>query len=576
MQSLATAAEALASTTKKTQKLEILADYLKSRSVEEAAVSAIFFSGHVFPVSSEMTLQIGGAMLWGVLQALTGKSEAEMGAAYRRYGDAGDAAQELLAEKAPPETSLNVLDVAEVFLAAARARGQAAKNNLLRKLLQRATALEAKYIVKIITGELRIGLKESLVEEAIGKAYEAPVEDVRHANMLLGDIGETLRLAAANRLNAATMKLFHPLGFMLASPVASAEEAFEYIAAAVVEDKYDGIRAQAHVGGSPRRARLFSRTRDDVTASFPELEMPLVELPGEVVLDGEIVAWDATAQRALPFVELQKRRGRKKVTGELMRTIPVAYVAFDVLYAGGELLLDRPLRERALLLDGLFAQRRPAPAPCVREGQAKLDFGGEGEPVGSLLRARQWKTETPAQLDELFEQALARGNEGLMIKDPESPYKPGSRGKWWLKLKRELATLDVVVTAAEYGHGKRAGVLSDVTFAVCEGGRLLNVGKAYSGLTDSEIAELTHWFLEHTLADEGWRRQVEPKIVLEVAFNAVMRSNRHESGYALRFPRILRIRNDKSAEEIDTLERVREIFERQKAGSPPRPRKAPR
>ncbi|HSA92221.1 MAG TPA: ATP-dependent DNA ligase [Terriglobales bacterium] len=564
MQSLATAAEALASTAKKTQKLEILADYLKSRSVEEAAASAIFFSGHVFPVSSEMTLQIGGAMLWGVLQELTGKSEGEMSAAYRRSGDAGAAAEELLAGAAPAESTLNVMDTAEVFLAAARASGKAAKTKLIHELLRRATAVEAKYIVKIITGDLRIGLKESLVEEAIAKAYDAPLEDVRRANMMLGDVGETLRLAAGSRLGSAAMRLFHPLGFMLASPVASAEEAFEYIAAAVVEDKYDGIRAQAHAGGLPRRARLFSRTRDDVTASFPELEEPLAEFPGEVVLDGEIVAWDATAQRALPFAELQKRLGRKKVGDELMRSIPVAYVAFDVLYAGDELLLDRPLRERALLLDGLFARRQTAPAPRVREGQGKLDFAAEGEPMGGLLRAPQWKAETPPQLNELFEQALARGNEGLMIKDPESPYKPGSRGRWWLKLKRELATLDVVVTAAEYGHGKRAGVLSDVTFAVRDGERLLNVGKAYSGLTDGEIAELTQWFVEHTLTDEGRRRQVEPKMVLEVAFNAVMRSDRHESGYALRFPRILRIRNDKSAGEIDTLERVREIFEKQR------------
>ncbi|HXE91784.1 MAG TPA: ATP-dependent DNA ligase [Terriglobales bacterium] len=564
MHALATAAEALASTTRKTQKLEILADYLKSRSVEEAAASAIFFSGHVFPVSSERTLQIGGALVWNVLQELTGKSEAEMSAAYRRYGDTGAAAEELLAGIAPAESTLNVLNAAEVFLAAAKTSGSSAKTNLLRELLRHATALEAKYIVKIITGDLRIGVKESLVEEAIARAYDAPLEDVRRANMLLGDIAETLRLAAAGRLASAAMRLFHPLGFMLASPVASAEEAFEYIAAAVVEDKYDGIRAQAHVGGEPRRARLFSRTRDDVTASFPELEEPLAEFPGEVVLDGEIVAWDASAQRALPFTELQKRLGRKKVTDELLRSIPVAYVAFDLLYAGGELLLDRPLRERALLLEALFTQRRPAPSRRVRQGQGKLHFDGEGEPVGSVLRAPQWKAATPTELDQLFERSLARGNEGLMIKDPESPYKPGSRGKWWLKLKRELATLDVVVTAAEYGHGKRAGVLSDVTFAVREGDRLLNVGKAYSGLTDSEIAELTQWFLEHTLADEGWRRQVEPKIVLEVAFNAVMRSDRHESGYALRFPRILRIRTDKSAEEIDTLDRVREIFEKQR------------
>ncbi len=164
----------------------------------------------------------------------------------------------------------------------------------------------------------------------------------------------------------------------------------------------------------------------------------------------------------------------------------------------------------------------------------------------------------------MFEQARERGNEGLMIKDLESPYTPGRRGRSWLKLKRELATLDVVVTAVEWGHGKRANVLSDYTFAVRDGDKLLNVGKAYSGLTDAEIAKMTKWFLEHTLADQGFVRLVEPKVVLEVAFNAVMRSDRHESGFALRFPRILRLRDDKSPDEIDTLERVKEIYERQK------------
>jgi DNA ligase-1 len=166
-------------------------------------------------------------------------------------------------------------------------------------------------------------------------------------------------------------------------------------------------------------------------------------------------------------------------------------------------------------------------------------------------------------LNQLFDAAQARGNEGLMIKDPESSYAPGRRGKSWLKLKRELATLDVVVTAVEWGHGKRIGVLSDYTFAVRDGDRLLNVGKAYSGLTDAEIADMTKWFLEHTMEDHGFRRIVEPKIVLEVAFNNMMQSERHESGYALRFPRIVRLRPDKSPEEADTIERAREIFERQ-------------
>jgi DNA ligase-1 len=181
-----------------------------------------------------------------------------------------------------------------------------------------------------------------------------------------------------------------------------------------------------------------------------------------------------------------------------------------------------------------------------------------------VIRAPVAGVDAPQHLTQMFDIALARGNEGLMIKNLESPYAPGRRGRSWLKLKRELATLDVVVTAVEWGHGKRNKVLSDYTFAVRNGEKLLNVGKAYSGLTDAEIAEMTKWFLVHTLLDHRFTREVEPRIVLEVAFNAVMRSDRHASGFALRFPRILRLRNDKSPDEIDTLDTVREIYERQK------------
>jgi ATP-dependent DNA ligase len=268
--------------------------------------------------------------------------------------------------------------------------------------------------------------------------------------------------------------------------------------------------------------------------------------------------------QAQPFTVLQQRLGRKKVSDELMREAPVAYLAFDVLYAGGELLIDRPLRERGKLLEKLLSGRVPAPRRS-RAAQGTLAFeASEPAPTAQVIRAPVFRASSPQDLDRLFEAAQARGNEGLMIKDFESPYTPGRRGKSWLKLKRELATLDVVVTAAEYGHGKRIGVLSDYTFAVRDGEKLVNIGKAYSGLTDAEIAEMTAWFLEHTTEDQGFRRIVEPKIVLEVAFNNMMRSDRHESGYALRFPRIVRVRTDKLPEEADTLERVREIYERQK------------
>ena len=454
------------------------------------------------------------------------------------------------------------------------------------------TPLEAKYIVKIMTGDLRIGLKESLAEEAIARAFRSESKEVQRANMLLGDIGQTLRLAAAGKLAEAKMRLFHPLGFMLASPAESAEEALGYFENALVEDKYDGIRAQAHCADG--EVRIFSRTRDEITESFPELPDALAALQ-DVILDGEIVAWSyavappsrrpggragrppdsrpeasATGQ-ALPFSVLQQRLGRKKVSEELMRRVPVAYLAFDVLYARGELLIDSPLRERGRILDeillaagkGINHEGHEGSLRKATKGQARFSFEPEDKAGTRVIRAPMFRAASPQELDALFEAAQARGNEGLMIKNPESAYTPGRRGKSWLKLKRELATLDVVVTAVEYGHGKRIGVLSDYTFAVRDGERLVNIGKAYSGLSDAEIAEMTQWFLDHTIEDQGFRRVVEPKIVLEVAFNNMMRSDRHESGYALRFPRIVRLRPDKLAEEADTIEQAKEIYEGQ-------------
>jgi DNA ligase-1 len=275
---------------------------------------------------------------------------------------------------------------------------------------------------------------------------------------------------------------------------------------------------------------------------------------------------------------LQRRLGRKEVSEKLMRTIPVAYLVFDVLYASGELVIDRPLRERAKILDDLLARRqtghdRDTEAQRKRtrsDQQERFDFPIDFPTTDDtrlptlVIRAPVYTASSPEQLNQLFDAAQARGNEGLMIKDPESPYTPGRRGKFWLKLKRELATLDVVVTAVEYGHGRRIGVLSDYTFAVRDGDRLVNIGKAYSGLTDVEILEMTKWFFDHTIEDRGFRRIVEPRIVLEVAFNNIMKSDRHASGYALRFPRIVRLRPDKLPQEADTLERAKEIYEKQK------------
>jgi DNA ligase 1 len=583
MHTFSTTCEAVAATSKKTEKVRLVADYFRSLPMDEdeaeAAQAAVFLSGRAFPAWEERTLQVGGALLWRAVAEISGKADVALTAAYRRYGDLGAAAQELLRDSAPGKGTLTLADVAAVFSELARTRRAEHKLKLVKDLLRRATALEAKYLIKTVTGDLRIGLRESLVEEAIAAAFAEKPADVQRANMLLGDIAETLRLAAKHALLQARMRLFHPIGFMLASPVPDAAEALSYFPQAQVqiEDKYDGIRAQAHCGGKANpQVRLFSRTLDEISESFPELPPALRAFPQAVVLDGEVLAWSEETDQALPFSALQKRLGRKKVGEQLAREVPVVYMVFDVLYADGELMLERTLERRRKALEQLFASvpdgaLRVSPFTEVSGPQGKLQFEPAiSTPAGPprVVLAPVERAESAEHLGELFEQARRRGNEGLMIKDLNSPYTPGRRGKAWLKLKRELATLDVVVTAVEWGHGKRAGVLSDYTFAVREGDRLLNVGKAYSGLTDAEIAEMTEWFLEHTISDEGFRRSVEPKIVLEVAFNNVMKSNRHASGFALRFPRIVRIRTDKPAEEIDTLETVREIFERQKASAP--------
>jgi ATP-dependent DNA ligase I len=568
-------ADTIAATTRKTEKIRLLAQYLRARPVDEAAQSAVFLSGRAFPAWEERTLNVGGALLWRALADISGKPDVALTAAYRRHGDLGMAAQDLLEAGKEAKRELTLSEVATCFDQLSRTSSAAEKLRIVEELLQRSTPLEAKYMIKIIGGDLRIGLRESLVEEAIAAAFDSSAKKVQRANMLLGDIAETLRLASDHKLDEAQMRLFHPIGFMLASPAQDAHEAFDYIGHAQVEDKYDGIRAQAHCGGKDDpRVRLFSRTLDEISHSFPELPPALRAIPEPVVLDGEILAWNASARQALPFPQLQQRLGRKKVSARLAEAVPVVYMVFDVLYADGELTLERPLHERRTILEKIFSSVPEGDfhvehSRLTEDAQGRLAF--EPAILGPLhkdklprvILAPAVTADSARHLEQLFEDARLRGNEGLMVKDLNSAYTPGRRGKSWLKLKRELATLDVVVTAVEWGHGKRAKVLSDYTFAVRDGDRLLNVGKAYSGLTDSEIAEMTQWFMEHTTEDQGYRRVVEPRVVLEVAFNNMMRSDRHDSGFALRFPRILRIRRDKLPEEIDTLEAVKEIYERQ-------------
>jgi DNA ligase-1 len=513
---------------------------------------------------------------------VTGATDAALTAAYRRHGDLGAAAHDLLAEKGTPSASIVLGDLCGSFAAMASARTTAVRSGLVEDLLRRATPIEAKYLIKLMLGDMRIGVKQSLIEEAIGVAAEAPVADVRHAVMLEADLGAATKRAFTGTLAEARMRLFHPLGFMLASPVDTPEEAVarftekpakvpktpkkkvkkseadevsEGLLAldpaqaeglpveAFLEDKYDGMRAQIHCGDAsqPGRVAIYSRNREDVTASFPELEEAfahvLPDVDGPLILDGEILGWnfgdasEATgpglAERALPFATLGQRIGRKKVSNEWRKQVPAVFMVFDLMYTRGKLVLDQPLRARRNLLEAVVEQMVDrVVSPLVlnardKQSQAEMFLDSPAStpdelPKPRLILSPSRFVESAEDIDRAYADARARANEGVMLKAANSTYQPGRRGLAWVKLKRELASLDVVITGAEFGSGRRAPFLSDYT--------------------------------------------VEPLIILEVAFNNIMRSDRHASGFALRFPRILRIRTDKPLAEIDTVERVEEVY----------------
>jgi DNA ligase-1 len=478
-----------------------------------------------------------------------------LGEAYDRSSDLGIAVADVLtaAGHAPPlEDSPTLPEVAAAFGAIEAASGPARKSAILRELLARSDPQTAKGIVKVLSGDLRIGLREGLVEAAIAKAFDRPLDDVKWAGMLVGDVGRLAGLARDDALETASLALFHPLKFMLASPAEDATEIITRLGPEVwVEDKYDGIRAQLHKRGTD--VRLYSRDLHDVSTGYPELIEAARPLGWDGILDGEILGWrDGTV---LPFIALQSRLGRKSPSEEIQQEIPVIFVAFDALAVGPggddpvDPLLRLPLTERRARLDALDL---PTTAAGGRFERSHLVVAADVD-----------------ALEAAFADSRARRNEGLMVKDPESGYAPGRRGLGWLKMKKALATIDCVVVGVEVGHGKRHGDLSDYTFAVrdTETGKLVNIGKAYSGLTDAEIAEMTRWFEAHTIARYGRFHQVEPTVVVEIAFDVIVRSARHGSGFSLRFPRIARLRPDKTVDEIDTVESVTALYEGLQHGS---------
>jgi len=546
-------AERVAATSRTSEKVAILAAYLRTLTPAELPLAVTYLSGRPFPERDPRTTGLGWAAIAAAAEADADAEDGALGRAYDRSSDLGQAVHDVLAASGRrPSGELPALtDVDAALSEIATTRGAAEKTRIFRTLLWRCDPLTAKYVVKTLSGEMRIGLREGHLETAIAAAFGRDVEAVKWAGMLTGDLGQSAELARDDRLDAAELTLFRPLKSMLASPAADAAEVLMRLGSPVwVEDKYDGIRAQLHRRDG--EARLYSRDLHDVSGQFPEVVAAAVQLSWDGLLDGELLAWKGGT--ALPFQQLQARLGRKKPPAALIAEVPCIFVAFDALALGPgddapvEPLLRLPLRERRARLDALGLARTPG-------------FG-----VSNLLTAADG-----AVLERHFAAARQRGNEGLMVKDPESGYSPGRRGYGWLKLKRPLATLDCVVVGVEVGHGKRHGVLSDYTFAVLDDRAdatkpLATIGKAYSGLTDAELAEMTRWFEAHTLERFGRYRVVEPAVVVEVAFDVIMRSSRHGSGFALRFPRIVRLRPDKPPSEIDRLATVERMHEQLQAG----------
>ena len=557
-------AERVGATTRTSEKTALLAGYLATLTPEELPIAVVFLTGRPFAEADQRAAGLGWSAISNVVAEVAGVERDEVGRAYDRHSDLGLAVEDVLdgAGHPPPETSPTLPEVAHAFEAIEQASGPARKSIILRDLLARSDPTTAKAIIKILGGELRIGLREGLVESAISQAFGRPLDEVKWAGMLTGDVGRTAALARDDALADAKLSLFHPLKFMLASPAEDATEILRRLGPSVwLEDKYDGIRAQLHKGG--RDVRLYSRDLHDISGQFPEVVEAARPLDWDGVMDGEILAWKDDV--VLPFISLQARLGRKSPSDAIRAEVPVIYVAFDLLALGaatggradrdpeGDLVVEPFLRE------ALQVRR-------ARLEALDLPLAGAG---GGFALSHLAATDTLDGLEAAFAAARARRNEGLMVKDPASGYSPGRRGLGWLKMKKALATIDCVVVGVEVGHGKRHGVLSDYTFAVRDTAtdRLVNIGKAYSGLTDAEILEMTRWFEAHTIAQFGRYRQVEPSVVVEIAFDVIVRSKRHGSGFSLRFPRIAALRPDKSPDEIDTVVTVAALYEGLQSGA---------
>jgi DNA ligase-1 len=569
--------EKIRSTTKKNEKIDIISNYITNLNETSLSIAVLFLSGRVFPIGSTRTLNIGFSTIMESLSEIAMLDIKDIQNIHLKHGDIGAMAEHAVSKKHVislfnQQEKISLSYVYHQFKKIANISGSGSnknKKNILKGLLITCSPLESKYLIKIITGEMRIGSVEGLVEIALSRAFDRELQYIREAMLISGDISQVAVLAKKNILHNAIMRPFVPVSFMLADVMFSAEEIINYYNKPLIcEYKYDGIRLQMHKFDN--KVQLFSRNLVDITYAFPELvkaatestirtpDTTTIHNQVDFILDGELIAFKN--DKPLHFQELQKRLRRKNVTEDITTEIPIYYIVYDIMYFKDNQVLKKSLLDRKNILSTISFKK-------------------------TIINSRYKISDSIEQIIAIFNESKDIGHEGLVVKDPLSQYHPGKRGRYWMKLKKELDTIDAVIVIAEYGHGKRAGVLSDYTFAVIDeeydddnnnqnlnlndndnylkNSRLKTIGKAYSGLTDKEIDEMTERLRDIIEEDNGNRILVKPEIVLEVAFDTIQKSDRHNSGFALRFPRIKNIRTDKSLKDIDTLQKVRQIYKNQ-------------
>jgi len=535
--------ERVKGTASRNLKIETVSKYLRTLNDEDLKIACNLFSGQIFPPWEGLEVQVGYSTLLDVLKEVSGLSDNALMEIIVSHGDLGEAAEEILARRVIRPLVEEKYSLSKVYAKLRRMAESSGKGSFLEKkriltgMYLNMTPLESKYLTKVLTGEMRIGLVSGLIVESVAEAFKRGFDEVNEAFLLVNDVGETAVLAKHNRLSEAKLELLHPTNFMLAEPMQSSDEVEEYFGRELVcEFKLDGVRVQCHKKDNV--VKIFSRRGNEVSGQFPEIVEDLLKLDHNFILDGEVLGFKDG--RPLPFSKLQQRLQRKHVDSKIIEEVPLMLFVYDILFLDGEPLYKKPLLERKKAIEG-------------------IDFSGRIKCLEYTFVSRK------EEIDRRFLESVKLGYEGLMLKDPSSIYTVGKRGKYWIKLKKELDTLDAVIVAAERGHGKRAEIFSDYVFSIWDNGVLKTIGKAYSGLTDKELLEMNERLKELAVRDEGWRLIVRPEIVIEVAFNGIQKSDRHESGFALRFPRIKRVRDDKSIEEADTIEKVKVIYERQKA-----------